>query len=64
MYIIIKDKDRSSFKGKTISEFQDNLTSCGYPSEMGDRERDKVRWYEKKQGRRVRKEELTKLEEM
>jgi hypothetical protein len=60
--IIIKGENK--FKGKTISEFQDNLTSCGYPSEMGDRERDKVRWYEKKQGRRVRKEELKKLDEM
>lgn len=59
MHIIIRDKNK--IKGKTLSEFQDNLASEGFPPEMSDTERDRVRSFEKRHGRRMRKEDIEKM---
>jgi hypothetical protein len=63
-HIIIRDGKGSSFKGKTLTEFQDNLVKAGYPPEVGEAERDKLRFFEKKNKRRARKSELNKIADL
>jgi hypothetical protein len=62
MYIIIKGK--SSFKGKNVSEFQDNLIKAGYPPEMNEKERDKVRFFEQKKGRPIKRSDLREIDSL
>jgi len=48
MNIIIKD--RNKIKGKSVSEFQRNLVSEGYPSEVSPAQMDRIKYAEKKYG--------------
>lgn len=51
--IIIRHKDRPSWKGKTISEMAKNLASEGFPPEVEGEDREKVMFLERKHGPNV-----------
>ena len=59
MYIIIKN--RNSWKGKGVAEMQRNLQSEGWPSEVSPETLDKIKSFEKKEGRPFRKSDAKKL---
>ena len=61
VYIIVKDREASmrTIKGKTVTEFDKNMESEGWPTEFASEEdRDRLAFEEKKRGRAIRKEEI------
>jgi len=62
VYIIVKDRETSmrTLKGKTVTEFNKNMESEGWPTEFASEEdRDRLSFEEKKRGRAIRKEEVS-----
>jgi len=67
MEIIIRDKESSlkRLKGKNLSELGKNLESEGWPSEFrNEAEQDKVKYFEKKLGRSLTKQDIKKLKDL
>jgi len=58
VYIRTKSSSMRNLKGKNISEFQRNLVSNGYPTELPGNSYDKVKFLEKKLGRPLRKTDI------
>ena len=58
MLIRTKESSMRNLKGKNVSEFQRNLISAGFPSEMTPEATEKVRNMESKLGRPLRSTDL------
>jgi len=56
LQIIIRDQDK--YRGRNISELNDNLVSEGWPPEIEGEHRDKIKWFEEKKKRVIRKQEI------
>ncbi len=56
--IIIRRHDK--YRGRNISELQDNLASEGWPTEVQDEDRDKIKWYEGKKKRAIKEDEISR----
>jgi len=62
MYIIIKNKSHPSVKGRSVTEFADNLVSAGWPDEFNCAEtKDRARFIERKENRPLTKEDLSQI---
>ncbi len=60
MHIIIKNK--TSVKGRSITEFADNLVSAGWPDEFNCAEtKDRARFIERKERRPLTKADLSRI---
>jgi len=53
-----KESSMRNLKGKNVSEFQRNLTSIGWPTELPGDIHDKIRYMEKKLGRPLQRGEI------
>ena len=62
MYFIIKNKSHPSIKGRSVTEFADNLVSAGWPDEFNCGEtKDRARFIERKEHRPLTKADLSRI---
>jgi len=62
MHIIIKNKNRPSVKGRSVTDFADNLVSEGWPDEFNCAEtKDRARFIERKEHRPLTKTDLSRI---